>query len=61
MKLTAPQLELLKSLADAPHYVAPGYAPFSKLTSLGLAEDREGRYSTVAHITHAGRTVLANL
>lgn len=59
--LTKPQQDLLRSLAEKPHFVAAGYKPFERLVALGFAEAREGRFSTVSHLTQAGRNALADL
>lgn len=59
--LTKAQIELLRSLGERPHFVAPHYSPFISLLTRGLAEDREGRFSTVAHLTAAGRAELERI
>jgi hypothetical protein len=59
MKLSTPQIELLKELNERPHYVAPFYGPFKKLMAAGMIEEREGKYSAVTHITPAGVEALS--
>lgn len=56
--MTKAQRDLLKSLAEKPHYVAPFYKPYQKLLELGYVEDRDGRFSTIAYLTEAGRAAL---
>lgn len=58
IRLTKPQMTLLKSLADGPHYTALGYPPAVKLEELGLIEVRETRFSTMSYVTAAGRAAL---
>lgn len=57
-KLTKAQKQLLEELSKCPHYVAPFYAPYKKLLELGLVKDEDGKYSTVTHLTDAGRAAL---
>jgi hypothetical protein len=55
MKLTKPQLELLKTLEqEGPIFVADYYPPARKLVELGLAEFK----SSCLSITESGRQIL---
>jgi hypothetical protein len=58
MKLSGPQVSLLKELAEKPRYVSDTYPPLVRLRGAGLVEVREGRFSSTTHVTDAGRQAL---
>lgn len=60
MKLTRPQMELLKDCADCCPCV-DSYRPAQRLVALGLAEWTRGNYgSSYLNITEAGRRAIAS-
>lgn len=58
-KLTKPQLELLKTIADGGKSVSGTYRPALQLVTKGFAEWRRGKYSDPLFITDAGRRALS--
>jgi len=60
MKLTNPQIEILREIETSPKHYCDGYKPPQRLAELGLAVRKEGHLSSPSFtITDAGRAALA--
>lgn len=58
MKLTTPQLYLLRDCNVTPQYVASSYPPAKSLVSKGLCEWKPGKTRDILHITAKGKEYL---
>jgi hypothetical protein len=61
MKLTAPQLKLLKELNKQPRYVAQNYPPLKILLRHNFVKLKEGKWTDSFEVTDHGKAHLASL